>query len=167
MERLKKVIARLQRFIDLDDTERQPTDLNELLGDVAILLKPSLKDSVSLNFDLQPLPQLTCRRHQLTTLFSSLLSNAIEAVDGNGRVLVSTEKIDSMVRVKIQDNGHGMEPAELETIFDPGFKVTAGRVSTGNWSLFGSRQIIFEHGGEIQISSVPGKGTTVDVLLPI
>ena len=72
-----------------------------------------------------------------------------------------------MVRVKIQDNGRGMEPSELETIFDPGFKVTAGRVSTGNWSLFSSRQIIFEHGGEIQISSAPGKGTTVQVLLPI
>jgi two-component system NtrC family sensor kinase len=167
MERLKKVIARLQRFIDLDHTERQPTDLNELLGDVAILLRPSLKDQVSLKFDLHPLPQLTCRPQQLTTVFSSLLSNAIEAVDGDGRVLVSTQRIDSMVRVKIQDNGRGMEPAELETIFDPGFKVTAGRVSTGNWSLFSSRQIIFEHGGEIQISSVPGKGTIVDVLLPI
>ncbi|MCU1275390.1 MAG: integral rane sensor signal transduction histidine kinase [Bryobacterales bacterium] len=167
MERLKNVIARLQRFIDLDDTERQPTDLNELLGDVAILLKPSLKDHVSLNFDLHPLPPLTCRRQQLTTVFSSLLSNAIEAVDGDGRILVSTERVDAMVRVKVQDNGRGMEPSELETIFDPGFKVTAGRVSTGNWSLFSSRQIIFEHGGEIQISSVPGKGTTVDVLLPI
>jgi signal transduction histidine kinase len=167
MERLKNVIARLQRFIDLDDTERQPTDLNELLGDVAILLKPSLKDHVSLNFELHPLPQLTCRRQQLTTVFSSLLNNAIQAVDGNGRILVSTERVDAMVRVKIQDNGRGMDESELETIFDPGFKVTAGRVSTGNWSLFSSRQIIFEHGGEIQISSVPGKGTTVDVLLPI
>jgi two-component system NtrC family sensor kinase len=167
MERLKKVIARLQRFIDLDHTERQPTDLNEMLGDVAILLKPSLKEQVSLKFDLHPLPKLTCRPQQLSTVFSSLLSNAIEAVNGDGRVLVSTERIDSMVRVKIQDNGRGMEPAELETIFDPGFKVTADRVSTGNWSLFSSRQIIFEHGGEIQISSVPGKGTTVEVLLPI
>ena len=167
MERLKQVISRLQRFIDLDHTERQPADLNELLGDVAIMLKPALKENVKLEFKLQPLPPLNCRPQQLTTVFSSLLSNAINAVNLEGRILVSTQQVDSMVRVSIQDNGRGMEESELETIFDPGFKVKAGRVSTGNWSLFSSRQIVFEHGGEIQISSEPGKGTTVDVLLPV
>jgi len=101
------------------------------------------------------------------SIFSSLLTNAINAVDGEGRVRVSTEKVDSMVRVCIEDTGRGMEEAELETIFDPGFRVTSGRVSTGNWSLFSSRQIVFEHGGEIQITSSPGKGTTVKVLLPV
>ncbi len=167
MERLKSVIARLQRFIDLHHTERRPADLNDLLGDVALELRPSINEHVALEFDFRPVPLITCRPQQLTSVFLSLLSNAINAVNGEGRILVSTEKMDSLVCVKIQDNGRGMEECELETIFDPGFKVTAGRVSTGNWSLFSSRQIVFEHGGEIQISSVPGKGTTVDVLLPI
>jgi signal transduction histidine kinase len=167
MERLKKVIARLQRFIDLDHTDRQAADLNELLGDVAVLLRPTLQEKVKLEFDFQPLPPLHCRPQQLTTVFSSLLSNAINAVNGEGRILVSTRKVDSMARIRIEDNGRGMEAIELETIFDPGFRVLAGRVSTGNWSLFSSRQIVFEHGGEIQITSEPGKGTTVDVLLPI
>lgn len=167
MERLKKVIARLQRFIDLDHTDRQPADLNELLGDVAVLLKPACQENVKLDFDFQPLPPLNCRPQQLTTVFSSLLSNAINAVNGQGRILVSTRKVDSMARIRFEDNGRGMEALELETIFDPGFRVLAGRVSTGNWSLFSSRQIVFEHGGEIQITSEPGKGTTVDVLLPI
>jgi len=167
MERLKNVIARLQRFMDLGHTERQAIDLNELLADVALLLKPSICDKVQLEFRLKPVPRLHCRPQQLATVFSSLLSNAIDAVNAEGRILISTERVDSMVCVKIQDNGRGMDAAELESIFDPGFKVTAGRVSTGNWSLFSSRQIVFEHGGEIQIVSTPGKGTTVDVLLPI
>ena len=167
MERLKNVIARLQRFIDLHHTERQAANLNDMLGDVALLLRPSLEDKVKLEFDLQPLPPLHCRPQQITSVLSSLLSNAINALNTNGRILVSTRKMESLVRVRIQDNGRGMDDAELETIFDPGFKVTAGRVSTGNWSLFSSRQIVFEHGGEIQISSTPGKGTIVDVLLPI
>jgi two-component system NtrC family sensor kinase len=167
MERLKKVIARLQRFIDLDHTERQAADLNELLGDVVVLVKPTLQDKVKLEFDFHTLPPLHCRPQQLTTVFSSLLRNAIDACSGEGRVLVSTQKVDSMARIRFEDNGCGMEGLELETIFDPGFRVTAGRVSTGNWSLFSARQIVFEHGGEIQITSEPGKGTTVDVLLPI
>lgn len=167
MDRLKKVIARLQRFIDLHHTERQPSNLNDLLGDAAILLKPALTESVKLEFHFQPIPPVNCRPQQLTNVFSSLLSNAIAAVHGEGCVQVSTQNMDSMVRIRIQDNGSGMEESELETIFDPGFKVTAGRVSTGNWGLFSSRQIVFEHGGEIQITSAPGKGTIVDVLLPI
>jgi signal transduction histidine kinase len=167
MERLKNVIARLQRFIDLHHTERRPADLNDLLDCVALELKPLINEHVALEFAFHPVPPITCRPQQLTSVFVSLLSNAINAVNGQGRILVSTEKMDALVRVRIEDNGRGMEECELETIFDPGFKVTAGRVSTGNWSLFSSRQIVFEHGGEIQISSVPGKGTTVDVLLPI
>jgi signal transduction histidine kinase len=167
MERLKSVIARLQRFIDLHHTERQPSNLNELLGDVAILLKPALTEKVKLEFNFQPIPPVTCRPQQLTSVFSSLLSNAIAAVHGEGCVQVSTRNMDFMVLIRVEDNGSGMEEAELETIFDPGFKVTAGRVSTGNWGLFSSRQIVFEHGGEIQITSTPGKGTTVDVLLPV
>jgi signal transduction histidine kinase len=167
MERLKSVIARLQRFIDLHHTERLPSNLNDLLGDVAILLKPTLTEHVKLEFHFQPIPPVTCRPQQLTSVFSSILSNAIAAVHGEGCVQVSTQNMDSMVRIRVQDNGTGMEESELETIFDPGFKVTAGRVSTGNWGLFSSRQIVFEHGGEIQITSAPGKGTTVDVLLPI
>jgi signal transduction histidine kinase len=167
MDRLKNVISRLQRFIDLHHTERKPSDVNEILGDVAILLKPGLSDQVRLEFNLLAVPRVTCRPQQITAVFSSLLSNAINAVNGGGRVLVSTDKLDSVVRIRVEDNGHGMDDGQLETIFDPGFKETAGRVSTGNWSLFSSRQIIFEHGGEIQISSIPGKGTTVDVLLPI
>jgi len=167
MERLKGVIARLQRFIDLHHTERQPSNLNDLIGDVAILLKPALTERVKLEFNFQSIPPVTCRPQQLTTVFSSLLSNAIAAVHGEGCVHVSTQKMDSMVRIRVQDDGSGMEESELETIFDPGFKVTAGRVSTGNWGLFSSRQIVFEHGGEIQITSTPGKGTTVDVLIPI
>ncbi|MBI3471043.1 MAG: PAS domain-containing sensor histidine kinase, partial [Candidatus Solibacter usitatus] len=49
---------------------------------------------------------------------------------------------------------------------DPGFKVSAGRMASGNWSLFHARQVVREQGGEIQIQSEQGKGTTVSVVLP-
>jgi hypothetical protein len=55
---------------------------------------------------------------------------------------------------------------QLAHIFDPRFLVADGRVSTGNWSLFTSRQFIKEHGGDIQIQSLEGKGTTVCLTLP-
>ncbi|MBI2680066.1 MAG: HAMP domain-containing histidine kinase [Candidatus Solibacter usitatus] len=166
IDRLQKVIARLQQFVDMDHTARTEIDLNELLGDVAILFEPRIKDKIRLEFQLRPLPRLYCRPQQLTTVFSSLLSNAIDAVNGDGRIVISTVSKDTQVEVRIEDNGRGMAPEILDTIFDPGFRVSSGRMSAGNWSLFSSRQIVFEHGGNIQITSAAGEGTTVVVTLP-
>ena len=67
----------------------------------------------------------------------------------------------------IRDNGRGMSTAEAETAFDPSFKVAAGRVASGNWSLFNSRQIVYEHGGGIRMETAPGQGTAMHVTLPV
>jgi signal transduction histidine kinase len=166
-QRLQQIVARLQRFTNLDKADIQPADINAIVGDVVALVEPEMKNGVKLELDLQPLASLMCRPQQLSAVFSNLLHNAIEAVEnGNGRVWILTLEKDSQVEVQIRDNGRGLRPSELSTIFDPGFKIAGGRVSTGNWSLFSSRQIIREHSGEIYIESVEGKGTTVRVTLP-
>jgi len=165
-ERIQAVVARLQRFISLEEAEIKPANLNDLLSDVAVLFERQIHGKVNLHFDLQPLPTLTCRPQLLTFVFSSLLSNALNAVDVDGRIEISTRLADSSVLVTIRDNGRGMRPEEVENIFDPGFRVSEARVSSGNWSLFNVRQIVFEHGGDIQIESAEGRGTTVCVSIP-
>ena len=80
--------------------------------------------------------------------------------------MISTRLADAMVEVRIRDNGRGMKPEEVENIFDPGFRVSDARVSAGNWSLFNIRQVVYEHGGDIQIESAEGKGTLVSVTIP-
>lgn len=164
--RLQKVMARLKRFIQLEENEMTSADLNELINDVMILFETQVKDKIKLEFNSQPVPEVTCNRQQMTTVISSLLSNAINAINGDGHIMISTRRLEAAVEVQIQDNGRGMDSEELENIFDPSFRVTAGRVSSGNWSLFSSRQVIFEHGGDITIDSALGKGTTVCVTLP-
>jgi signal transduction histidine kinase len=165
-ERISAVVARLQRFINLEEAEIRTANLNELLSDVAILFENQTKGKITLEFNFQPVPPLTCRPQLLSAVFSTLLSNAINAVDGNGLIVISTRQAGNNVEVTIRDNGRGMPPEAVENIFDPGFKVAGSHVSTGNWSLFNTRQIIFEHGGDIQIDSIEGRGTTVSVTLP-
>jgi signal transduction histidine kinase len=87
-------------------------------------------------------------------------------MDGAGTVSVTTSTSGSRLEVRIQDTGRGIAPERLARIFDPMFEVADGRVSTGNWSLFTSRQFIKDHGGEMRIQSEEGRGTTVTVLLP-
>jgi len=96
----------------------------------------------------------------------NLLSNSIRAVNGHGRIAITTQRRDAVLEVKIEDNGCGIPAGQLTHIFDPQFEVSGGRISTGNWSLFMSRQYIKEHGGDIRIQSSEGKGTTVWLTLP-
>jgi signal transduction histidine kinase len=165
-DRLKEIVTRMQRFTNLDRAEVQSANVNGLLTDVAALLEPQFKDKAVLEMRLQTVPELICRPQQLSAVFSSLLLNSVEARDADGRVIISTHAKNAEVEILICDNGRGLEPAELASIFDPGFKVANGRVSTGNWGLFSSRQIIREHGGDIAIESSPGEGTCVRIGLP-
>jgi signal transduction histidine kinase len=157
----------MQRYSNLDMAEVQTADVNNLISDVAALLEPKYDGKVQLEMKLQPVPPLLCRPQQLSAVFSNLMGNAIDATNGDGRVVVSSREKDSAVEVAFADNGRGLNPQELQTIFDPGFKVSHGRVATGNWSMFSSRQIVREHGGDIRIESERGKGTCVRVVLPV
>ncbi|MBK9168250.1 MAG: HAMP domain-containing histidine kinase [Bryobacterales bacterium] len=165
--RLAEIVTRMQRFTNLDRAEVQSADLVELLRDVVSLHEPMFEGRARVDLQLDPLPPVACRPQQLSAVFSNLLSNAAQACDGNGLVVVSARRNGSNAEIAIRDNGRGMTAEEVAGVFDPGFRITQGRVATGNWSLFGSRQIVHDHGGEIRLSSRPGEGTTVSVTLPV
>ncbi len=165
-ERLSQVIARLRRFIELENDEKRPADVNELIRDAAILFEPKFDGQIRLEFDLHPLPPLSCNPRQLSAVFSGLISNALNAIEAEGTIRIASDRTDSGIEFTVRDDGRGMSDDEVETIFDPGFKVADGRVSAGNWSLFTSRQIVHEHGGDIRMESRVGGGTTVRISLP-
>lgn len=162
--RLQQVVARMQRFTNLDRAEVRPTDLNELLRDVAGVLDPQRKAKTVVEFDFHPLPPVHCHPQQVSAVFYALLDNALNSIDANGHVVVSTWLRDPCVEVRIGYNGRGMPAEGLASIFEPGFEISESRV-TGNWNLFHCRQILLEHGGDIRIDSEAGNGTTVVVTL--
>lgn len=167
--RIDDVTRRLRRFVSLEEAEIKPADINELLTDVTVLHRDEIENSnARLEFDFEKaLPPLTCRPQLLTAAFSTLLRNAVQAVNGDGRIRIETRGRGDEIEVTIRDNGRGMSPEEADTIFDPTFKVAEGRVASSNWSLFNSRQIVYEHGGEIRVETAPGAGTAMKVTLPV
>ncbi len=167
LKRLQRLVARMQGLTNLEDTGVESTNLNELVREVAAQFEPDLQGAIALDLDLAPLPALTCRPRQLMAVLSSLLSNAVKAVDGRGRIVVSTRNQGPEIHLQVKDSGRGVPAGELETIFDPGFIEKSGRISTRNWSLFSARQIVLEHGGEIRIDSQEGQGTSVLITLPV
>lgn len=167
--RIEEVTLRLRRFVNLEEVELKQADVNDLLADVTLLHEEELSAAgVKLDFELEkPMPSLNCRPQLLTAVFSNLLSNAIQAVNGNGHIEIATHRRDGEVEVTIRDNGRGMSAVQASTVFEPSFKVEGGRISSGNWSLFNSRQIVYEHGGEIRLDTTEGQGTQVSVTLPL
>ena len=168
--RIDSVAVRVRRFVALDEAELKVADINELLSDVALLHQEELSGAgAQLEFDLQPgLPRLNCRPQLLSAAFAALLTNAIQALDGSEkrRIGIATRGQEAAIEVIIRDSGRGMCPEEVTKIFDPGFKIAGKRVAGSNWSLFNTRQIFYEHGGEIRLESVPGEGTAFFVTLP-
>lgn len=167
LERLQNIAGRLERLSGLDDAEFQSVDLNELLREVATLVQTQSKQELKVEFALEPLPMLTCQPQQLSAVFSNLLTNAANAMKNGGCVRISTRQDDSRVEIRIQDCGCGIPAEDLERLFEPGFKVAGGRMSTANWSLYSCRQIVQGHGGDIYITSSEGKGSTAVITLPV
>jgi len=168
-ERIDEVAQRLRRFSSLEEAELKSANINELLTDVTQMHEAAIQESkIQMNFDLErSLPTLTCRPQLLTAAFSSILCNAIQAVNGDGRIGISTHLRELGVEIVIRDNGRGMPPEQVDTLFEPSFKVAGNRVSSGNWSLFNARQIVYEHGGAISVQTAEGAGTSMHVVLPV
>jgi signal transduction histidine kinase len=118
------------------------------------------------------LPQIQADHHQLTQLFTNLLINAYEAMDGKGRVAItaSTMRQDDggegreAVRVELSDTGPGMPQEVAERVFDPFYTTKAQGSGLG---LAIVRKIVDAHDGQIDLRTAPGGGTLIRVTLPV
>lgn len=169
VDRMQRVIARMQRFTHLDRAEILSVDINELVIDVITLLETSGDEQPELEFYFDELPPVVCRAQHLVTVFSNVVRNAVAACRDTGRpgkIFIRTQRRGDAVEVEIEDNGKGIPSEQLAHIFDPGFRVLGGRMAAGNWSLFSARQIVREHGGDIRIASEVDKGTRISITIP-
>jgi signal transduction histidine kinase len=102
----------------------------------------------------------------LSAVFSALLQHAAETSGTGSRMKVQSRPAGGEVRIQIQDSGPGMTSEELAHALDPSFAVRDGRVAACNWTLFGARQFLRQHGGDILAESQPGQGTAFTLTLP-
>jgi len=164
IDRIDQVVSRLRSFAKLDQSELQAMDVHVGLDDTLALMNTRL-EQIEVFRRYGEVPRITCVARQINQVFFNVLSNAIEAIDGVGRIAVATQTDGDRVLVRITDDGAGIAPEHLDKIFDPGF-TTKGPVGTG-LGLAICYQIVHEHGGEISVESCPGVGTKVKIALPI
>jgi signal transduction histidine kinase len=100
---------------------------------------------------------------QTKQVFLNVIQNAVDSLEHHGRITIRTEAEDARVRIDISDTGTGMSAEVQESIFLPFFTTKPDGTGLG---LAVSRKIVEDHGGDIQVQSTLGAGTTFSIFLP-
>ncbi|MDA1229396.1 MAG: heavy metal sensor histidine kinase [Planctomycetota bacterium] len=106
---------------------------------------------------------------RLRQVWMNLIDNAIQFTASGGQITVRTEVVDGIVRVIVQDSGHGIEVEHLSRVFDRFYRADLARNGSHGGAGLGlaiCKSIVTAHGGDIHIESFPNSGTKVTVTLP-
>jgi two-component system, NtrC family, sensor kinase len=165
--RIQQIVKDLRVFARLDQSDLNEVDLNAGIESTAtIVLGHAKKKQVKVELDLAPLPPVTCYPAKINQVIMNLVSNAIDACDEGGTVTLRTRPEGGGVRIEVQDDGCGIDPAVRERIFEPFFTTKPVGIGTG-LGLSISYGIVQDHGGRIDFDSQPGRGTRFVVHLPL
>ncbi len=164
--RIAQIVAGLRQYSRVDEEYYSPYDLREAIDSTLDLLFNRYKDKIRIQKNYDDIPQVNCSPGKINQAFMNLLSNAIEAIEGEGNIWIHTTRQDENVLVKIRDDGKGIAKEIQSKIFDPFFTTKPVGEGTG-LGLSITYSIIEQHGGTIIIESEVGKGTTFTVILPI
>jgi signal transduction histidine kinase len=112
-----------------------------------------------------PLPPIDCDSMQLKQVFINLMKNAIEAMPDGGKIMIKVKVLDgNKMNILVQDEGCGIDATNIDNLGEPFF--TTKKEGTG-LGLMVTNQIIKDHNGNLKIESTVGKGTKVNILLPM
>jgi signal transduction histidine kinase len=150
----------------MDREPLQKVDVREGIDNTLTMLSAKLNDvTVERRFGAD-VPAVDAYPGELNQVWTNLLDNAIDAMDGSGTLTVATRVDGNAIVVDITDTGHGIDPSLTARVFDPFFTTKDVGKGTGLGLDITRRIVVDRHGGQITFDSQPGS-TTASVRLPI
>ena len=148
-----------------------PTDIGQIIEETVALMEPRAKEQgITLTHSYHNLKLVQADPKNIEEIFNNLVSNAINYSPEGGRVTITARGLPEYLEVKVEDTGVGIPPEELPKIFDKFYRVkhpkTRQVIGTG-LGLAIVRGVIEAHHGTIDVESIPDKGTTFRILLPV
>jgi signal transduction histidine kinase len=167
VDRCKNITHKLLDFARKREPVMQDVDVVRLIDDMARLVdKEASYKNVTLARELpEDLPLLRTDAPLLRQVVLNLMTNALHAVDKGGRISVSAEATDEQIVIRVRDNGCGIQPENLDKIFNPFFTTKPPGQGTG-LGLSLCHNLVLGMGGTIAVESAPGQGATFIVRLP-
>ena len=164
--RISDLVRAIKEYTYMDQTPIQNVDIVKSLETTLTILNHKLKRGVVVKRDYQRVPLLVNSfGSELNQVWTNIIDNAIDAMDGRGELRVRTYRDDNCVVVEIGDNGPGISPDIQPHIFEPFFTTKGVGEGTG-LGLDTVQRIVKKHRGNIQVSSKPGD-TRFQVWLPL
>ncbi len=171
-QRTRDIVLGLRNFSRLEEAQLKEIDIHQSLDTTLEILQSEIKNRIVVHKQYEPVPRVLCFASQINQVFMNILSNALQAIQGNGEIWITTIPLKAgpdqigRVQISVQDSGSGMDAQTLEKIFEPFFTTKGVGQGTG-LGLSISYGIIQNHGGEIQVRSQKGVGTEFVIIIPV
>jgi signal transduction histidine kinase/predicted CoA-binding protein len=164
--RIGEIVKSLKSYVYLDQAPVQLVDIHEGLDNTLIMLRSKLKTGIEVEKHYaKDLPKIMAYGGELNQVWTNIIDNAIDAMEGKGTLAIETRQEGNWVFVEIQDSGPGIPDEVRQKLFSPFFTTKPMGKGTG-LGLNISFNIIQKHEGNIQVFSRPGR-TCFSVRLPI
>ncbi|QWR76487.1 sensor histidine kinase [Candidatus Magnetomonas plexicatena] len=161
--RMKKIVSDLLEFVRSKKPQYEQFELYSLITDTYKRLNASA-DLSGIAFSVEGEGFISAGHQQLEQVFTNLFINAVDAMEGQGALKVNIATTDHEAIVKVSDTGKGMDPDDVERVFEPFFTKKGKGTGLG---LFITYNIVKNYKGDITIESAPGTGTTFTITLPL
>jgi signal transduction histidine kinase len=163
--RISAIVAATKGYTYLDQAPVQRLAVTKGIDDTLVILEHKLGDIAVRRDYSTDLPEIEGWGSELNQVWTNILDNAIDALNGHGEITIRAAPGDpDGVEVTICDNGPGIPPDTLAKLFEPFFTTKPPGSGTG-LGLHLSHNIVVQHGGEIEVESKPGE-TCFRVILP-
>jgi signal transduction histidine kinase len=164
--RIAELVKAVKSYSYMDQSPMQEIDIHEGIESTLTMLGHKLKNVTVVRAYDRSVPRIMAYGSELNQVWTNLIDNAIDAVNGAGKICIGTCCEDNQLVVEIVDNGTGI-PKEVQAhMFEPFFTTKAVGSGTGLGLIISNRIVADRHGGEIEFESQPGR-TRFTVRLPV
>ncbi|MGD8576548.1 MAG: PAS domain S-box protein [Thiohalophilus sp.] len=165
--RIVELVKALKTYTYMDQAPVQSVDVREGLDNTLIILHNKIKRGVNLVREYaDDLPMIQAYAGELNQVWTNIIDNAIDAMNGEGTLIVRARKEEPWVVVEIEDDGPGIPQQNLSKIFDPFFTTKGPGEGTGLGLNISRNLIVQKHKGQMSVISEPGS-TCFSIRLPI
>ncbi|HTQ04829.1 MAG TPA: response regulator [Polyangiaceae bacterium] len=166
LERMRELVVKLRTFSRLDEGEIKLVSIRECVDSVLTILAHRLGGRITTELSLGEPDVIECMPGLLNQALMNLVTNAIDAIDGPGRIRIRSGAEDGAYVIVVEDTGHGIPEQHRNRVFEPFFTTKPVGQGTG-LGLSITYSIVKKHGGTLELGDAPGGGTTAVIRLPL
>ena len=165
---MASVILNLSGYVRTNDQDAmKEVDVNERLeAATEMALMASYTDDIDLEKNFGSVSSIQAKPEEIQQVFLNIISNAVQAMEGKGKLILSSQQNNGFIVVQIRDTGPGIPPEYISKVFDPFFTTKEQGEGTG-LGLNVVHRVVNQYGGNIKIESEPGEGTTFVISFPV